>query len=241
MKILLINKFLYPKGGDAICALATGELLRARGHEVVFWGMRHSDNADFPNAEDFVENVDYVRSGGARKQFRMVANLLYSLEAKRKVEAVIKSERPDLVHLHNFAHQISPSVLHVFKKYKIPVVMTMHDYKLICASYTLLSHGKLCEKCAGGAYFNCFREGCVKDSRAKSLLNTLEMYLHHKILRIYSLVDVFISPSRFLKDKLGAMGFKKRIEVLPNFINPSNLFQNMKPWSDRSVMLGGCP
>lgn len=221
MKILLINKFLYPKGGDAICALATGELLRARGHEVVFWGMRHSDNADFPNAEDFVENVDYVRSGGARKQFRMAANLLYSLEAKRKVEAVIKSERPDLVHLHNFAHQISPSVLHVFKKYKIPVVMTMHDYKLICASYTLLSHGKLCEKCAGGAYFNCFREGCVKDSRAKSLLNTLEMYLHHKILRIYSLVDVFISPSRFLKDKLGAMGFKKRIEVLPNFINPS--------------------
>ena len=223
MTILLINKFLYPKGGDAIVTLATGGLLRARGNEVVFWGMKNEKDPPYPHRDLFVDEVDLSSGGGIKQQLKIAGNMLYSLKAKAKIEKLIQRVgKPDIVHLHNFAHQISPSVLHVFKKYRIPCVMTMHDYKLVCASYTLLSHGKLCEKCAGGAYIHCFREGCVKDSKAKSLLNTLEMYLHHRILRIYDLVDVFISPSRFLKDKVQEMGFKGRIEVLPNFIDPAD-------------------
>ena len=220
MKILMINKFLYLKGGDAIVTLGTGELLRARGHEVAYWGMKNEKDPAYPHRDLFVGEVDLNSGGGIKQQLKIAGNMLYSLEAKTKVEKLIKRiGKPDIVHLHNFAHQISPSILHVFKKHKIPCVMTMHDYKLVCASYTLLSHGKLCEKCAGGAYINCFREGCVKDSRAKSLLNTLEMYLHHSILHIYDLVDVFISPSRFLKDKVEEMGFKGRVVHLPNFVN----------------------
>lgn len=220
MKILIINKFLYPKGGDAISALATGDLLKAKGHEVVFWGMKNENDPPYPHRDIFVDEVELNFSCSIKQQLKIAGNMLYSLEAKAKVEKLIQRVgKPDIVHLHNFAHQISPSILHVFKKYKIPCVMTMHDYKLVCASYSMMAHGKVCEKCVGGTYSNCFREGCVKNSKAKSLLNTIEMYLHHKFLHIYDLIDVFISPSRFLKDKLSAMGLKGQIEVLPHFIN----------------------
>ncbi|MBF0571952.1 MAG: glycosyltransferase family 4 protein [Candidatus Omnitrophica bacterium] len=219
MKILLINKFLYPKGGDAVCALATGDLLRSKGHEVTFWGMRNVNDPPYPYYDIFVDEVDFNSANGKKQQFKISMNMLYSLEAKSKVEELIQRiGKPDIVHLHNFAHQISPSILHVFKKYKIPCVMTSHDYKLVCASYIFLSHGKICEKCTGGAYFNCFLEGCVKDSKAKSLLNTFEMYLHHKILHIYGLVDIVIATSCFLRNKLQTMGFKGQQEVLSNFV-----------------------
>lgn len=223
MRIILINKFLYPKGGDAIVTLATGELLRAHGNEIIFWGMRSEEDPSYPHQDIFVDEVDLNFSDDIKQQIKIAGNMLYSLEAKSKAEKLIQRiGKPDIVHLHNFAHQISSSILHVFKKNKIPCVMTMHDYKLVCASYSMLAHGKICEKCADGAYINCFREGCVKNSKAKSLLNTLEMYLHHKILHIYDLIDVFVSPSQFLKDKLLEMGFKRQIEVLPNFVNPDD-------------------
>ena len=222
MKILLINKFLYPKGGDAIATLAMGELLRARGHEVISWGMKHSSSPTYPNDDLFVDNLDLNNAGGIGKQLDIAGKLLYSFEAKRKVEALIKRiGKPDIVHLHNFSHQISPSILDVFKQYKIPVVMTMHDYKLVCAAYTLLSHGKVCERCSGGKYYQCFLQGCVKDSMTKSMLNTCEMYLHHKLLHIYDHIHTFIAPSVFMKQKLEAMGFKGRVVHVPNFIDAS--------------------
>ena len=128
MKILLINKFLYPKGGDAVVTLNTGELLRAHGHEVVFWGMKSEKDPACPHRDLFVDEVDLNSGGGIKQQLKITGNMLYSLEARTKVEKLIRrAGKPDIVHLHNFAHQISPSILHVFKKYKIPCVMTMHD------------------------------------------------------------------------------------------------------------------
>jgi len=239
MKILLINKFLYYKGGDAVCAIETGNLLRMHGHEVVFWGMDHPDNPKYPDKDLFVDNLDLNIAGGVKVQLDIAVKLLYSFEAKRKVEALIKrAGKPDVVHLHNFAHQISPSILHVFKKYDIPVVMTMHDYKLVCALYTFLSDGKVCEKCKGRKYINCFKQGCVRGSKAKSLLNTIEMYLHHKILKLYDLVDVYISPSVFLKNKVAEMGFENKVVHIPNFVK-TDIFRPSYDWQEKSICYVG--
>lgn len=238
MKILLINKFLYPKGGDAICALSTGELLFRRGHEVAYWGMHHPDNPSYPYNDYFVDNIDFNSKNSLAKQFKMSADLLYSLEAKGKIEKLLRIIKPDIVHLNNFAHQISPSILHVFRKNNIPLVMTMHDYKLVCASYALLSRGRVCQKCGNGKYYYCFLEGCSKDSMAKSLLNTIEMYLHHKILHIYDSIDIFISPSLFLKNKLEEMRFNKKIVYLPNFINLEH-FSPRYDWEGGTVIYFG--
>jgi len=141
------------------------------------------------------------------------------LKPKRKIKKFINEVvKPDIVHLNNFAHQISPSILHVFKKYEIPIVMTMRDYKLVCPSYSMLSNDNPCEKCKGGKYYWCFLRKCTKNSYMKSLINTVEMYLHHRIFDIYSKIDVFISPSKFLKSKVLEMGFNGNIVVLPNFV-----------------------
>jgi len=219
MKILLVNKFLYPKGGDTTVTLSTGKLLSEKGHKVIFWGMDHPLNPEYPYKDYFVSYIDFNKPMNFLQQFRTTLRILYSLEAKKKIEKLIERERPDIVHLNNFAHQISPSILDVFVKYKIPTVMTLHDYKLVCPSYSMLIDGKPCEKCRNGKYFWCFLKKCTKGSYVKSLLNVVEMYLHHKILHIYDKIDVFISPSMFLKKKLKEMGFKKEIAYLPYFIN----------------------
>jgi hypothetical protein len=90
MKILLVNKFLFPKGGDAISTIATGDLLLSKGHQVVFWGMQDSLNPSYPYHDYFVENVDFNKPGSIKKQARAAFNLLYSFEAKSKIEKLIK-------------------------------------------------------------------------------------------------------------------------------------------------------
>ncbi|MFH1957599.1 MAG: glycosyltransferase family 4 protein [bacterium] len=219
MKVLLINKFLYPKGGDAIVTFNTGKLLKEKGHKVAYWGMRHEKNLEFKYEVFFVDKVDY-KTSGFKTSISFVLKILYSLEAKNKIKRLLSHESFDIIHLHNFAHQISPSILHVFKKRNIPVVMTSHDYKLVCPSYSMLVDGVPCERCKNSKYYWCFVKKCTKNSYLKSFINVVEMYLHHKILHIYDDIDIFISPSMFLKEKLKEMGFKHKIEYLPNCIYP---------------------
>ncbi len=238
MRVLLVNKFLYCKGGDAICTFSSGDLLSHNGHHVTYWGMNHPDNPDYPYKEMFVDHVDLVDGGGLCQRIKTAANILYSLEAKRKIQKLIDIIKPDIVHLNNFAHQISPSILHVLKKHNIPTVMTMHDYKLICPVYTMINNGKPCEKCKDGKYYNCFLNKCTHNSCIKSLINTVEMYLHHKLLHIYDLIDVYISPSLFLKNKVNEMGFDRQVIHLPNFVDLAE-FQPKYENTQRSIVYFG--
>ena len=98
MRVLLVNKFLYRKGGAEVSLFETAELLRRKGHEVMFFAMQHPDN--IPSAEEafFVSQVDYERDG-LKDTLRASARLLYSVEAKRNIARLIKSNRPDLAHL----------------------------------------------------------------------------------------------------------------------------------------------
>lgn len=216
MRVLLVNKYFFRKGGAESVFFATADLLKGKGHEVRFFSMAHENNYPSDEGKHFVSKIDYD-AGGLREKARAAARLLYSFEAKRKMEDLLAEHMPDVAHLHNVYHQISPSILHVLKRFDIPVVMTLHDYKMVCASYSMLSSGQPCEKCREGRYYHCFFEKCVKDSRLKSLLSTCEMYLHHRIMKVYDLVDCFISPSRFLMEKMDEMGFGKKTTYLPNF------------------------
>jgi glycosyltransferase involved in cell wall biosynthesis len=223
MKILLINKFLYLKGGDAVCALSMGNLLHSKGHEVAYWGMAHPQNPRYPLEHLFVDNVDYNNLGNLFSQIKAAKNILYSFEAKAKLKKVLQVFKPDIVHLHNFAHQISPSILHTLKSAKIPAVMTMHDYKMVCPAYSLLISGTICEctLCQNKAFYHCFLNKCIKGSRSKSFVSTIEMYLHHRILRIYEYIHTFISPSRFLKKEIEKMGFHGNVVYIPNCVDIS--------------------
>ena len=110
--------------------------------------------------------------------------ILYSFDAKKRLAALLDEHKVDVAHLHNIHHQISPSILHELKRRNIPVVMTLHDYKMVCPSYSLLAHGLLCAACTGGTFYHAIQKRCVKGSLAKSALAAAEMYLHHSMLDI---------------------------------------------------------
>lgn len=237
MKILLVNKFFYPKGGGENNLFRSADVLKRKGHRVMYFSMQHPRNIKNEYEKYFISNVDYEKSGFVN-QMKCSLRLLYSFEARKNIDKLLRNERPDIAHLHNVYHQISPSIIHSLKKFKVPIVMTLHDYKIVCAAYVLLSGGRICEACKNGKYYNCLLNKCVKDSRWKSILNTFEMFLHHKILHIYNLVDVFISPSIFLKDKIKEMGFRGKIMHLPTFVNLEE-YEPQYHWQENSIVCFG--
>ncbi|GAH69454.1 unnamed protein product, partial [marine sediment metagenome] len=186
----------------------------------------------------FVSNIDYNKPSGIFQQMRHSLNIIYSLESKKKIDNLLKKTKPDLIHLNNFAHQISPSILGVIKKYRIPTVMTMRDYKMVCPSYSMFVNGNPCGKCKNGKYYFCFLKKCTKGSLIKSLVNVFEMYLHHKLLHIYDKIDIYISPSMFLMKRVKEMGFNAKVVYLPNFVD----IERYKPyygWKEESIIYTG--
>jgi glycosyltransferase involved in cell wall biosynthesis len=213
MKILQINKFFYLKGGSERHFFAVSDLLRRNGHEVVEFSMNDRRNRPSAYSDFFIGEINYSKS-----VLSNIFKFLYNFEASRKLAKLIKKENPAVAHLHNIYHQLSPSIIHTLKKYKIPMVMTLHDYKVICPNYTLFNKGEICEKCKGGKYYNCFSGSCIKNSHEKSLLGAIEAYLHRDVLKSYEQIDKFIAPSQFIKNKFIEFGVDgERIEVIENF------------------------
>jgi glycosyltransferase involved in cell wall biosynthesis len=203
--------------------------------------MHHQGNLPCETKDYFMPFVDFnTDSSGIMGQVSKAGRILYSFEARKRLSKLLDKYVVDIAHLHNIYHQISPSILHEFAKRKIPVVMTLHDYKMVCAAYNMPTDGIFCEACRGERYFEAIKRKCVKDSFVKSVLSCIAMYLHHKVLDIYDNIDIFISPSQFLKDKLEGMGFEKKIVHLPNFIDIKRFKQiKIEDCNENSVVYFG--
>lgn len=229
MKILMINKFFYRKGGSEAYMFDLIDLLKKNGHEVMEFSMTDKDNQDSKYKDFFIKNIDFSKREGFFKDLIKAGHLLYSFEARKKLQALIDKEKPDTAHLHNFSFQLTPSILSVLKKNNIPIIWTMHDYKLICPNYRLFTQGKICERCKKYKYHNAFRYKCIKNESAMSFLAMLEMYLHKIILRSYDLIDLYVSPSKFLADKVMSWGINsEKVKHIYNFINLANFSVNPK-------------
>lgn len=216
MKIVQANKFFYLKGGAERYYFNLIKLLEFHGHEIIPFSMQDERNLPSKYSKYFVNKINFNKSNFSLKK---AFHVIYSLEAKKKFEQLIRDTKPDLIHIHNIYHQISPSILTVAKKHKIPVVQTLHDFKLICPNYTLYSKQELCEHCKKYRYYKCVFRRCIKNSFWQSLLAAKEMYIH-KFLKIYeNNVNLFLAPSQFVKDKILEFGIipEKQITVLPEF------------------------
>ena len=217
----MAHKFFHPAGGPETVLFQSMRVLNSLGHEVIPFSMKHPRNLKTPYSRYFVSEVDYNNhNGDILKKLKTAVNLIYSVEAEKKMEKLINDTRPQRAHLHNIYHQISPSILRPLKKNGIPVVMTLHDFKLACPSYTFLRNGTPCEICEGRHFYKAVIHRCVKNSFLSSLLCATEMYLH-KMLQTYSKgVEVFIVLSQFSKEKMIRYGLpEEKIEVLPNCID----------------------
>ena len=214
MKILQINKFHYPRGGSERYVFELSKLLEDHGHEVIQFSMADDKNYYSKYSQYFIKPVDLDK-------FNLIniIKFFYNYEAVKNLKKLIKDERPDIAHLHNIAHQISPAIIKVLKNHKIPIIQTLHDYKLICPNAKLYSRGLICEQCRGGRYYNCFLKKCSHNSWTKSFLAMSEAYLNNKILKYYNSVDLFIAPSQFMKNICVKFYIpENKIKLIYNFI-----------------------
>ena len=216
MKILLVNKFHYLKGGSEKYYFDLAKLLQEHGHEVAFFSMQDEKNIKTNCKEYFVENSD-MNSKNPLKAF----DIIYSRKNKKVMEKALDEFKPDIVHLNNFQRQLSASIIKPIKKRNIPIVFTAHDLQAICPAIVMLDNEKnICEKCLRGKYVNCIKGKCVKNSGLKSILGAVEGK-YYRWKKIYSRkIDKIIAPSEFYKLKLIQDGItENKIEALHNFIN----------------------
>lgn len=201
MKILMVNKFLYPRGGCETYMLNLAEELKAKGHEVEYFGMYDENNTVGNSLNLYTTNMDFHTSKMEKLFYPF--KIIYSFEAKRKLGKVLDSFKPDIVHMNNINFQLTPSIIYAVKKRNIPLVQTVHDYQMICPNHLLYSFNetKPCERCINGSKLNCFKYNCIHGSKAKSLIGSIEAMLY-AVLKTYKKVDLYICPSKFLESKL---------------------------------------
>ncbi|WP_203897759.1 glycosyltransferase [Virgisporangium aliadipatigenens] len=222
MRILHVNKFLYRRGGAEGYLLDVAAAQRARGDEVGFFGMAHPLN-DAPQrfAAHFPPRVELDPAPrGVLRRAAVAGRMVWSPRSRRGLARTLAQFRPDVVHLHNIYHQLSPSVLRAARAAGVPAVLTLHDYKLACPNYRLLAGGRICDACVTGGPWQAARRRCKDGSLGQSALLAGESWLH-RALAAYGPVAAFLAPSRFLADVMRRAGvFPERLRVLPLFVEP---------------------
>jgi len=201
MKILLINKYHYVKGGSDRVYFNTGSLLQSNGHDVAYFSTEHPDNLDCLYSVSFVSYRDNRKSGFIQK-IKNSAAYLYNKEASAKLGELIDKFHPDIAHLNLFYGDLSASILLKLREKRIPVVHTVHDYKLICPANSLLdADSAICEKCINRAYYQCTIKKCMEGNLSYSIMLTAEAYGRKYLIDPLNYIDRFIFVSKFAESK----------------------------------------
>lgn len=216
MRIMLVNKFHWLKGGSETYYFELGKLLKKHGHEVAYFAMYDEKNISTGEKEYFVDKFD-TNSKNITKAFSTV----YSNKNKKIMLDAIDDFKPDIVHINLFQRQITYSIIDACKERKIPVVQTAHDLQAVCPASAMLCNGKICTECLGKSKFNCFKNACVKNSKLKSFLSSYESYIYKKN-NVYDKIDIIISPSNFVGKIIKSDNINTKVETLHNFVDIDN-------------------
>ena len=234
MKVLIVNKFLYPNGGSETYIFKIGKWLAGNGHEVQYFGMEHEGRIVGNRVDSYTSNMDFHT--GKLEKLLYPLKIIYSLEARRKLRPVLQDFDPDVVHLNNFNFQLTPSILYEIRNHerkngkKIRIVYTAHDYQLVCPNHLLLRPREYepCERCLHNGFGECIRGRCIHGSLVKSLLGCLEGILY-KRLHAYRKLDAVICPSRFLSDRLATYeDLRDILLVMHNFVDPIETEESLR-------------
>ena len=226
MKILMINKFLYPKGGAETYVLKLGGYLEQQGHEVQYFGMDDEKRTVGNRMNAYTRNMDF-HGGWNLDKVTYAIRTIYSFEARIKIRLVLEDFQPDVCHLNNFNYQLTPAILLEIENWRkehqreCKIIYTAHDYNLICPNHLCRNPitNENCEKCFGGHFGNCVKGKCIHGSLAKSVTGAAEAYFWNW-RGAYRYIDKMICCSRFLKNKMDTNPvFQKKTIVLHNFID----------------------
>lgn len=226
MKILMINKFLYPNGGSETYIFKLGDYLKSQGHDVEYFGMEHEGRCVGNSVDAYTSDMDFHNASKLEK-LTYPLKTIYSLDARKKIRLVLENFKPDVCHLNNFNYQLTPSIILEIKKWskktgkRCKIVFTAHDYQLVCPNHMCNNpnSGENCEKCLGGSFINCTKGKCIHSSTAKSAIGTMEAYFW-KLNGAYKHIDTMICCSEFMKSKLDSNPlFKSKTVAMHNFID----------------------
>jgi glycosyltransferase involved in cell wall biosynthesis len=214
------------------------KLMKSQGHEVALFSM--SDPHGEPTAYDhhFVPHIDFNSESSIWQKARKAWHAIYSIESRRRIRAMIQEFRPDIAHVRNIYHHLSPSILWELKAEGIPVVYHVNDFKLLCPSYNLVSRGKPCEACKAGSFWHALGSRCYPGLGARATL-VVEGYFHRCLRTFDKCVDKFLAPSQFVRDKFIEHGWDRhKFEVLPHFQKIHSL-ETSTPCSEAPVLYFG--
>ena len=220
-RILIANKFYYPRGGDCVVAMNLERLLKEKGHEVAVFAMGYSENVDTGWNGYYASQVDMT--GGISKKVHAFMRIMGLGDIKSSFNKILDDFKPNIVHLHNIHSYLSPILAKLAKRRGCRVVWPLHDYKLVCPSYACLLDGKPCEKCIGRGKMHVLKNRCLKGSLAASAMAYIEaLKWNRNVLEHYT--DAFICPSQFMASKMKKDGFPpEKLNVVCNHIDPEKL------------------
>lgn len=221
MKVLMINKFLYPNGGSETYIFKIGEWLEKNGHEVQYFGMEHAGRCVGNRVNAYTSDMDF-HGGSILSKLTYPVKTIYSSEARKQIRKVLDDFKPDVCHINNFNYQLTPSIILEIKKWNknCRIVFTAHDYQLVCPNHMCNNPNthQNCEKCLGGHFINCTKGKCIHGSTAKSAIGTMEAMLWNGN-GVYNNFDRIICCSEFLKKKMDTNPvFEERTIALHNFV-----------------------
>jgi len=218
--LLSINNYYYRRGGAEVVFLEQNRLFEEVGWQVVPFAMQYAKNLPSEWQDYFVNEIEFSSNYSLLEKATRVPKIIYSFEARKKVADLVAKAQPNIAHAHNVYHHISPAIFSKLKALGIPTVLTLHDLKIACPNYKMMTHDGVCERCKGGAIWNVAVHKCVKDSLVLSSVIMLETAVH-RLLGSYSRdVDRFVTPSKFFIEKFVEWGWEReRFTYIPNFVD----------------------
>lgn len=227
MKVLTINNYHHIRGGSETMYLETARLLEGMGHQVLYFSTKSEKNQAHGDSSEFIEAKNFQAHDSLWKKIKFTASFIFNFEARRKLTTLIKRERPDIAHLHIYYGHMSSSILPVLKRLKIPIVLSIHEYRLLCPAYTMVNgKGEVCHECKPFKYEPCVRYNCIKGSKILSCAIALECWIR----------DTWFSPLKYVSQFLFVSDFAQQIHertlpelpksastVLKNFIPSDGL------------------
>lgn len=222
-KVLIIHNYYQQSGGEDKVVEQESAMLRSRGIET----------------EHYYVHNDSIQSKGLANMAKLAVEAAWSFPEFKRIKELLLRVKPDVVHVHNFFPVISPSVYHACERLGVPVVQTLHNYRLICPAATFMRGNEVCEKCLHGTLLHSIRHGCYRGSQLQTIpvaamikFNELIGTWQHKVSR-------YIALTEFARDKFAESGIPlDRIAVKPNFIHHQTVKAKYDP-NDRYLLFVG--
>lgn len=224
LSILNVSQNFFVRGGSDSYFLSLGELLAQRGNSVVPFCARSERDLPSDWTSFFPIGANFESPSALD-----VVRYHYSRAARKNLKELVSMNRFDVAHLHIYYGKLTSSILPVLKDARIPIVQTVHDYKLICPVYTCSRGGKPCEACHGKEYWRALVHRCNRGSYLRSAISMSESYVS-RWLGSVAAIDRFVAVSRFFAEKMKENGIdSQKISVVPNFIDVTRFARQEEP------------